>query len=174
MNVPNFITWARVVLTAIIVFLLLNGFYLSAFVLFLIASISDYFDGYFARKLNQVTNFGKIFDQMSDKILITSILIVFVQLGLVSSWILVVIVFRDTLVSTVRMAAAYGNKVIAANYFGKLKTVSQMVWTIGIFLQLVGFESLVIFNVLLSYLVVFLTVVSGLVYMVQNKEILKG
>lgn len=174
MNVPNFITWARVVLTAIIVFLLLNGFYLSAFVLFLIASISDYFDGYFARKLNQVTNFGKIFDQMSDKILITSILIVFVQLGLVSSWILVVIVFRDTLVSTVRMAAAYGNKVIAANYFGKLKTVSQMIWTIGIFLQLVGFESLVIFNVLLSYLVVFLTVVSGLVYMVQNKEILKG
>lgn len=174
MNVPNFITWARVVLTAIIVFLLLNGFYLSAFVLFLIASISDYFDGYFARKLNQVTNFGKIFDQMSDKILITSILIVFVQLGLVTSWILVVIVFRDTLVSTVRMAAAYGNKVIAANYFGKLKTVSQMIWTIGIFLQLVGFESLVIFNVLLSYLVVFLTVVSGLVYMVQNKEILKG
>jgi CDP-diacylglycerol--glycerol-3-phosphate 3-phosphatidyltransferase len=174
MNVPNFTTWVRVVLTAIIVFLLLNGFYLSAFVLFLIASISDYFDGYFARKLNQVTNFGKIFDQMSDKILITSILIVFVQLGLVPSWILVVIVFRDTLVSTVRMAAAYGNKVIAANYFGKLKTVSQMVWTIGIFLQLVGFESLVIFNVLLSYLVVFLTVVSGLVYMVQNKEILKG
>ncbi|WP_126993393.1 CDP-diacylglycerol--glycerol-3-phosphate 3-phosphatidyltransferase [Thermosipho globiformans] len=174
MNVPNFITWARVVLTAIIVFLLLNGFYLSAFILFLIASISDYFDGYFARKLNQVTNFGKIFDQMSDKILITSILIVFVQLGLVPAWILVVIVFRDTLVSTVRMAAAYGNKVIAANYFGKLKTVSQMVWTIGIFLQLVGLESLAIFNVLLSYLVVFLTVVSGLVYMVQNKEILKG
>ncbi|MBB6061995.1 CDP-diacylglycerol--glycerol-3-phosphate 3-phosphatidyltransferase [Thermosipho japonicus] len=174
MNVPNFITWARVVLTAIIVFLLLNGFYLSAFILFLIASISDYFDGYFARKLNQVTNFGKIFDQMSDKILITSILIVFVQLGLVPAWILVVIVFRDTLVSTVRMAAAYGNKVIAANYFGKLKTVSQMVWTIGIFLQLVGFESLEIFNVLLSYLVVFLTVVSGLVYMIQNKEILKG
>lgn len=174
MNIPNLITWIRIFLTGVIVFLLLSGSYLSAFILFIVAALSDYFDGYFARKLNQVTNFGKIFDQMSDKILITSILIVFVEFQIVPSWILVVIIFRDTLVSAVRMAAAASNKVIAANYFGKFKTVSQMAWTIGLFLQIIGYEKLTLFNVFLSYLVVFLTILSGVIYIVQNRNVLKG
>ncbi|SHH57884.1 CDP-diacylglycerol--glycerol-3-phosphate 3-phosphatidyltransferase [Thermosipho atlanticus] len=174
MNIPNIITWIRVVLTAILVAFLIQQNYIVAFILFLIASFSDYLDGYFARKLNQVSNFGKIFDQMSDKILITSILIVFVQQNLIPSWILVVIVFRDTLVTTIRMAAVNLGTVVAANYFGKLKTVSQIVWVISLFLQVLYFKNLESFNNVIGYLVVIVTILSGLIYMVQNREVLKG
>ncbi|MBO8160412.1 MAG: CDP-diacylglycerol--glycerol-3-phosphate 3-phosphatidyltransferase [Thermosipho sp. (in: Bacteria)] len=174
MNVPNTITWIRVLLTAVIVIFLLRESYLFAFVLFLLAALSDYLDGYFARKLNQVSNFGKIFDQMSDKILITSILIVFVQQGIISGWILIVIVFRDTIVSTIRMAAANMGTVIAANYFGKVKTVSQMAWVISLFLQVTYFEMLNSLNLFLGYFVALITIFSGLVYILQNKEVLKG
>lgn len=174
LNVPNTITWVRVILTIFIVWFLLQNWYLVAFILFLIASFSDYLDGYFARKLNQVSNFGKIFDQMSDKILVTSVLIVFVQLGLIQSWILIVIIFRDTLVSTVRMAAASGGQVVAANYFGKIKTVSRIVWIVGVFLQLLNFANLEIFNEVIGYFVAGVTILSGLIYMFQNRHVLKG
>lgn len=174
LNVPNTITWVRVILTVFIVWFLLQNWYMAAFILFLLASFSDYLDGYFARKLNQVSNFGKIFDQMSDKILVTSVLIVFVQLGLIQSWILIVIVFRDTLVSTIRMAAASGGQVIAANYFGKLKTVSQIVWIVGLFLQILYFPNLFLFNEFVGYFVAGFTILSGLIYIVQNSHVLKG
>ncbi|MBT1248226.1 MULTISPECIES: CDP-diacylglycerol--glycerol-3-phosphate 3-phosphatidyltransferase [unclassified Thermosipho (in: thermotogales)] len=173
MNIPNTITWARVLLTAVIVFLILKGFFLFAFALFLVAAISDYFDGYFARKLNQVTNFGKIFDQMSDKIFITSILIAFVELNLIPSWIVIVIVFRDTLVTTVRMAALVSNQVIAANYFGKLKTVSQMIWIVVLFLKSIGYNVYMVDDIL-AYVVVFFTIASGILYLGQNIRVLKG
>ncbi|ABR31011.1 CDP-diacylglycerol--glycerol-3-phosphate 3-phosphatidyltransferase [Thermosipho melanesiensis] len=173
MNIPNTITWTRVFLAIIIVFLLLNGFNLLAFVLFIVSAISDYFDGYFARKLNQITNFGKIFDQMSDKILITSVLIVFVELGFVPSWMVVIIFFRDALVTTIRMVALVSNEVIAANYFGKLKTVTQMFWVVFLFMETLGFKVYMI-NLLLSYVVITVTVFSGVIYLVQNKRVLKG
>ncbi|MBO8139781.1 MAG: CDP-diacylglycerol--glycerol-3-phosphate 3-phosphatidyltransferase [Thermosipho sp. (in: Bacteria)] len=174
LNIPNTITWVRVILTIFIVWFLLQNWYMAAFILFLLASFSDYLDGYFARKLNQVSNFGKIFDQMSDKILVTSILIVFVQLGLIQSWILIVIIFRDTLVSTIRMAAASGGQVIAANYFGKLKTISQIVWIVGLFLQILHFPNLFLFNEFVGYFVAGFTILSGLIYIVQNSHVLKG
>ncbi|MDK2886107.1 MAG: CDP-diacylglycerol---glycerol-3-phosphate 3-phosphatidyltransferase [Thermosipho sp. (in: thermotogales)] len=174
LNVPNLITWVRVILTVFIVWFLIENWYLSAFILFIIASLSDYLDGYFARKLNQVSNFGKIFDQMSDKILVTSVLIIFAQMNLIPVWILIVIVFRDTLVSTIRMVAASSGLVIAANYFGKLKTVSQIVWIVGLFLQILNFSSLTLFNEIVGYFVAIATILSGFIYIVQNRHVMKG
>ncbi len=175
MNIPNTITWLRIFVTGVIVLLLYQELFLLAFVLFLLASISDYFDGYFARKLNQVTKLGKVLDQMSDKILITSILVVFVEFGLVSGWLVVVMIFRDTLVSTVRMVASTSGEVIAANYFGKIKTVSQMLLVIGLFLQ--EFSKFAVFQILnnvLIYVVLVSTLFSGAIYLYGNRKYLGG
>ncbi|MBP8657609.1 MAG: CDP-alcohol phosphatidyltransferase family protein, partial [Fervidobacterium sp.] len=93
-NVPNTISWLRIISTAVIVLLMYLNWNWAAFVLFLIASISDYFDGYIARKTGAVTQLGKVLDQMSDKILITSVLICFVESGFVPGWLVVILVIR--------------------------------------------------------------------------------
>jgi len=170
-NIPNTISWLRIALTVVIVLLMYFGKNLLAFVFFLIASISDYFDGYLARRLKQVTSLGKVLDQMSDKILITSILVVFVELHIVPSWLVVIIILRDTLVSVVRMLASESGRIVAANIFGKLKTVSQMILTIGLYIQLLGFR-IEVFNTVLIYFVAVVTVLSGAIYLYQNREFL--
>ncbi|QTA38147.1 CDP-diacylglycerol--glycerol-3-phosphate 3-phosphatidyltransferase [Thermosipho ferrireducens] len=174
MNVPNTITWGRIFLTGIIVTFMIFEKYQTAFILFLIAALSDYADGYFARKLNQVTTFGKVFDQMSDKILITSVMIIMVEKSFLPGWIVVTIVFRDTIVSAVRMTASTTGKVIAANYFGKIKTVFQMALVIGIFLQMGNLGDFYMLNTILEYVVVFFTILSGFIYVYQNRSVLKG
>lgn len=177
-NLPNTISWLRIFSTAIIVLLMYFGYYIPAFILFIIAAVSDYFDGYFARKYGIVTKLGKVLDQMSDKILITSILIVFVELGMVPGWLVIVMVFRDTLVSIVRMVASDAGNVIAANIFGKFKTVSQMILSVGLFLELILTFSETLLGVLsglntaLIYIVAISTVLSGLIYIYQNREYL--
>lgn len=173
-NIPNTISWFRITLTAIIVLLMYCQLYLLAFILFLIASVSDYFDGFIARKTKQVTNLGKVLDQMSDKILITSVLIVFVELQIIPGWLVVILIFRDTLVSVVRILATGSGKIIAANLFGKLKTVSQMILTIGLFIQITdifGISELTItLNQIMIYVVSIVTIISGIIYMYQNRE----
>jgi len=177
-NLPNAISWLRIFSTAIIVLLMYLGNYGSAFVIFVAAAISDYFDGYFARKYGLVTKLGKVLDQMSDKILITSILIVFVEFGMAPGWLVIVMVFRDTLVSIVRMVASDAGNVIAANIFGKFKTVSQMILSVGLFLELTLSSSerllrvLSGLNAVLIYVVAISTVLSGLIYVYQNREYL--
>lgn len=168
-NVPNTISWLRIVATAFIVLLLYLKMNFLAFVLFLLASISDYFDGYIARKTGRVTSLGKVLDQMSDKILITSVLVVFVEMGLAPGWLVVTMVFRDTLVSVVRIMASEEGQIVAANYLGKLKTVSQMVLVIGLFLQILGRSELGLINSVLVYVTLFFTVTSGIVYVYQNR-----
>ncbi|UXF00615.1 CDP-diacylglycerol--glycerol-3-phosphate 3-phosphatidyltransferase [Fervidobacterium riparium] len=171
-------SWLRIFSTAIIVLLMYLGNYGSAFVIFVAAAISDYFDGYFARKYGLVTKLGKVLDQMSDKILITSILIVFVEFGMAPGWLVIVMVFRDTLVSIVRMVASDAGNVIAANIFGKFKTVSQMILSVGLFLELTLSSSerllrvLSGLNAVLIYVVAISTVLSGLIYVYQNREYL--
>lgn len=173
-NIPNTISWVRILATIVIVFLMYFKMYIPAFVLFLLSAISDYFDGYIARKTKQVTNLGKVLDQMSDKILITSVLIVFVEFGYVPGWLVVTIVFRDTLVSIVRMVASGHGSVIAANIFGKLKTVLQMVLSIGLYLELIGLSQINLFNTVLVYAVAITTVLSGVIYMYQNRYYLNN
>lgn len=175
-NLPNSISWLRIVLTGLVVWLLYSGQQGVAFVLFVIATVSDYVDGALARRTGQITNLGKVLDQMSDKILLTSVMVVFVERHVLPGWYVVVLVFRDTLVSMVRMLTSKAGKVVAANLLGKAKTVSQMLLTYGVFLQLFGLleHFLSFFNVTMLWLSTVLTIVSGVVYLYENREILNS
>lgn len=178
MNLPNSLTLARIVLTFPIVALLQpidnKVAVILSFVLFIIASLTDFFDGYFARKLNMVTNLGKFLDQISDKILVTSLFVVLLATGKISMWLLLVIVMRDTIVSGVRMIASSKGKVIAADWFGKAKTVSQMIFIIFIYANLIfGIFNQPVLN-LFQWLVGILTAGSGLNYLLKNRKVFEG
>lgn len=137
MNLPNKLTLSRIILTPFFVAAMLIDFpfhYLVALAIFGIASITDMLDGKIARKQNLVTNFGKFSDPLADKILVLSALVCFVQLGLCSSIIVIIVLFREFAVSSIRLLAATDGKVVAANIWGKVKTVTQIIAIIIIFL----------------------------------------
>lgn len=173
-NLPNTISWIRIVLSALIVLLLYLRRDALAFTVFVVATVSDYVDGLIARRTGQVTNLGKVLDQMSDKILLTSLMVVFVERHVVPAWYVVVLVFRDSLVSTVRMLKSKEGKVLAANVLGKAKTVSQMVLAYGVFFRelwiLEGWIESV--NFVALWLSTVLTVASGFVYIYGNRTVL--
>lgn len=128
-KLPIQLTLSRVyILPFIIFFLYLNSFYYSflAAVLFIAASITDYFDGYYARKWNLVTNLGKFLDPVTDKILVISILIYLNSVGFVDPYLVIILTLRDTFIGGIRAAAATENVVIAAKSSGKWKTGVQM------------------------------------------------
>lgn len=188
MNLPNKLTVLRIVLTPVFMCSLLLQFphhFLVALLLFIFASVTDFIDGKLARKYNQVTNFGKFLDPLADKMLITAALLGFMVLniGYGTVWITFIVMFREFLISSLRLAAVSNGKVIAANAFGKIKTVSQMVAIIfGILAAYVlslpalqalpefysiGFALDMITNVLLWFSA-FMTLISGAVYLKQN------
>lgn len=131
MNTPNKLTVLRIVLVPFFVFFLLvpsiPHHYLFAGLLFGLASITDHYDGKLARKNDQITDFGKFLDPLADKILVISALICFVEIGLVPAWMVIVIVAREFMVTSIRLIAVESGKVVAANNWGKAKTVSQIV-----------------------------------------------
>lgn len=137
MNTPNKLTLLRVILIPIYMLFYLMESQTALFVaifVFLAAAITDQLDGYLARKNNQVTTFGKLMDPLADKMLIMSALICFVQqdVKFISSWVVVIILARELIVSGIRMIAMGENTVIAASIWGKAKTVSQLVLVIGV------------------------------------------
>ena len=141
MNLPNKLTLLRILLIPVFVALVeidFAGHYLWAVVVFAIASFTDYLDGHLARKWGLVTDFGKFADPLADKILTTTAIIYLVQMGLCHPVVLIIIIAREFAVSGVRMiaAGAPGGKVIAANMWGKVKTVLQMVSIIVVFVLL--------------------------------------
>jgi len=138
MNIPNKLTFARVCMIPAFVIVLSLGisenFALSLYNarliatgIFILASVTDWLDGYLARKLNQTTDFGKFMDPLADKILVMSAMVYLVVLGDMSPWILILIESREFVIAGVRMVAANKNTVIAASFWGKLKTVVQMI-----------------------------------------------
>ncbi len=138
MNLPNKITIARVVLIPLMVIIpffhlnneLIWGITLGnliCLIIFLLASFTDFLDGHLARKNNMVTNFGKFLDPLADKLLVAAALIMLVESGIIPAWIPIIILAREFCVSGIRMLAASEGKVIAASWYGKVKTVSQMV-----------------------------------------------
>ncbi len=142
LNLPNVLVLLRIVLVPIVIILLLLpsivdvpavtnwNIYVTDFVagaLFLIASITDFIDGWWARKYDQVTNFGKLFDPLADKILVNSTLILFSARGLVPIIFTIIFIVRDILVDGLRMMLASNNFVLAADKWGKLKTIFQMI-----------------------------------------------
>lgn len=185
MNLPNKLTVIRMIMTPFFLVALLLNFdfhYLVALVIFSVASFTDFLDGNIARKQGIVTSFGKFLDPIADKMLTTSAFLGFILLdiGYGAVWIAFIVLFREFLVSSVRMVAvSSGGKVIAANIWGKLKTVSQMVAIIFAmaakqFMEL--FDLPAINSVLeisvsvLLWISAVLCVISGAIYLIDNKE----
>lgn len=177
LNLPNMLSISRVFLVPIVmVFLTMRtqfGFIegvnigdLLAGLVFIIASLTDAADGYIARKHGMVTNLGKFIDPLADKIMVVAALVALVELHRVPAWMVVIIIAREFIVTGLRMIAASEGVVIAASSGGKLKTVSQIV---GI--------SLLIFNIpggmLVMWLAMFLTLWSGMDYLMKSRSLLE-
>lgn len=125
MNTPNKLTIARMIIVPFLVIFLLTGWggeanrYISL-TLFVVASVTDWFDGYLARKNNLVTNFGKFMDPLADKLLVCSAMICMIDLKRLSAWFVIIIIAREFIISGFRLIAAENGIVIAANYWGKI------------------------------------------------------
>ncbi len=182
MNLPNKLTVARIILTPLYLASMLMNFnyhYLVAAAIFIVASITDFVDGKLARKNNQITTFGKLCDPLADKMLTTAALLAFMDMGICNIWIVMIVLTREFLVTSFRLVAAAQGVVIAANIWGKLKTVSQMVSSIAIMLAIhfvnvfsVDFDLFaLICNILLGITAV-LTVVSGIKYIVDGLKVI--
>lgn len=176
MNLPNKITLFRVILLPFfLVFMLVPEIPANNYIalgIFVVASASDFLDGYLARKYKLVTNFGKFMDPLADKLLVCSALICFVEFQTVPSWIVIIIIAREFIISGFRTIAADSGKVIAANYWGKLKTVTQMIMCC---LFIVNLDSS-LFNMLeqvFMYAALALTVISLADYVWKNKDVMK-
>ena len=177
MNLPNKLTILRVIMIPFFVFFLLSGVGGSAskwiaLVIFAAASITDTLDGYIARRDNLITDFGKFMDPLADKLLVCSAMICLVATGQLASWIVIIIISREFIISGFRLIAADNGIVIAASYWGKFKTVFQMLMIIVLILDIqnAGFQVL---GVILTYVALILTVVSLIDYIVKNKQVLK-
>lgn len=175
MNLPNKITIVRTLLIPVfLVFMLIEGIpygrYLAAAV-FVIASLTDFLDGYLARKYNLVTNFGKFMDPLADKLLVCSALICFVELKLMPAWIVIIIISREFIISGFRLVASDAGVVIAASYWGKFKTTAQMIMSVLLIVHL-DFAWYGILEQAFIYLALILTVVSLIDYLYKNKGIL--
>lgn len=175
MNTPNKLTILRVILIPFFVLFLLSdlgGSYGKwiALTLFVVASLTDWLDGYLARRDNLVTNFGKFMDPLADKLLVCSAMICFVELGSLPGWIVIIIIAREFIISGFRLVAADNGIVIAANYWGKFKTVSQMIMIILLIADLGG----VFFRLtqIFIWLALALTIISLVDYIWKNKQVL--
>ncbi|MGC8545039.1 CDP-diacylglycerol--glycerol-3-phosphate 3-phosphatidyltransferase [Athalassotoga sp.] len=146
---------------------------LAALIFFVVASITDFLDGRVARSMNEVTTLGKFFDQMADKILVDAALLVFLQMGYVASWFVITIIARDSAVSGLRMMGAANGKVIAASWWGKFKTTFQMLFIIFVLFYNVNSVFGWTLNIILMWIALIMTVVSGIEYFVKNWEVLK-
>ena len=176
MNLPNKLTILRVIMIPFFVAALLydgganqNMRYVAA-ALFIIASLTDMLDGKIARKYNLVTNFGKFMDPLADKLLVCSAMICMIELGRLPSWVVIVIIGREFVISGFRLIASDNGVVIAANYWGKIKTVCQMVMIIVLIADLGG--GFVILEQILIYASLLLTVISLVTYLWQNRSVL--
>lgn len=175
MNLPNKLTMLRVVMIPFfVVFMLLpvagSADKWIALALFIVASLTDMLDGHIARKYNLVTNFGKFMDPLADKLLVCSALICLVDLRRIPSWIVIVIIAREFIISGFRLIASDNGVVIAASYWGKFKTTFQMIM---ICLMIADLEPLRLLTEIVMWLALALTVVSLVDYLVKNKSVMR-
>ena len=175
MNVPNTLTIIRVLLIPFFVaFMLCNITAYDNYIalaIFIVASLTDTLDGYLARKNNQVTNFGKFMDPLADKLLVCS-LICLLSNGMISTVVVLIIIAREFIISGFRLVAVDNGIVIAASWWGKAKTISQMIMIILLIASFGG-----IFNVLETafvYIATVLTVISLVDYIWKNRAVLNG
>ena len=176
MNLPNKLTILRVIMIPFfLVALLVDGIPAGKWValaIFIIASFTDMLDGKIARKYNLITNFGKCIDPLADKLLVSAALIALIPLGKIPAWIVIVIISREFIISGFRLIASDNGIVIAASYWGKIKTVTQMVMIV---LLIADFSNSIIdvLETVFIYLALALTVISLVDYLIKNKNVLK-
>lgn len=196
MNLPNKITILRIILVPFFIASLLIPFphhYLAALILFSVASITDCIDGKIARKKNLITDFGKFLDPLADKILVISALVCFVGSGICDSVLVIIVLFREFTVTSVRLMAASKGKVVAANIFGKIKTVTQIIAIVAIcvmqyvlelfYMGVIPLDTgsvsfltglFFVLGEILLWISTFFTILSGVIYVVQNKHFIIG
>ena len=190
MNLPNKLTMLRIILVPFFVLFMSIGASAAnlfiALVIFIVASLTDMLDGKIARKYGLVTNFGKLMDPLADKVLVMSAMLCFVSAGLAPAWIVIVILTREFLVTSLRLIAAGEGTVIAADKWGKIKTVTQMIWIIWTILWIFVINlgvfndspemGAALFGWLLSdilmYASTFFTLLSGFNYVYKNRQLL--
>ena len=168
MTTASKITLARVALIPVFMALLLLDYNWIALAVFIVASLTDFVDGYIARHCNQVSDFGKFLDPLADKLLVTAAMLILVQWGRMPAWVVMIVLTREFAVSGLRMVAASGGKVLAAGWSGKIKTFSTMV----------GLCFMMVFPIAwLDWLVIAVitvtTLYSGVEYFVKNWSVIK-
>ena len=181
MNLPNLITMGRVIAIPFFMYFLLSENFLVAMIIFAVASLSDFVDGYLARKMNLVTNFGKFMDPTADKLLVYSALIIFTGIGLMNSIFVIIIISRDFMINTMRSIAVEKNIVVPAMWSGKIKTTIQMLGIILIMLlahlnlsisTADSLSSTPMINII-GIIITAVTLYSGIDYMVRMKDVFK-
>lgn len=175
MNLPNKLTVLRVILipfflVALMVDAIPYGKWIAVGI-FIIASLTDMLDGKIARKYNLITNFGKFMDPLADKLLVCSAMIALIELDRIPAWVVIIIIAREFIISGFRLVASDNGIVIAAGWWGKVKTVVQMVMIIVVMCDFGGSAVAIIENVLI-YTALALTVISLIDYLVKNKGVL--
>ncbi len=178
MNLPNKLTIVRVLMIPFFLYFILLApskeyYNYYAIAVFLIASFTDFLDGYIARKYNLVTNFGKFMDPLADKLLVSSALISLCALDMLNVVVVIVIISREFIITGFRTVASDAGIVIAASKYGKLKTISQMILIPYVMLNLQGSPFDLIQTILVAITVIF-TIYSGFDYIYLNKQVLKA
>ena len=175
MNLPNKLTVLRVIMVPFFVFFMLTDAGGAAnkwiaLVLFCVASLTDMLDGQIARARNLVTNFGKFMDPLADKLLVCSAMICLIPSGKLEAWFVIVIIAREFIISGFRLVASDNGIVIAASYWGKFKTVSQMAMIIVLIADFGGIFDMI--GIALIWVSLILTVVSLIDYVAKNVQVL--
>ena len=175
MNLPNKLTVLRIIMVPFFVFFMLTNACGAAnkwiaLVIFCVASLTDMLDGKIARARGLVTNFGKFMDPLADKLLVCSAMICLSPLGKLTAWFVIVIIAREFIISGFRLVASDNGIVIAASYWGKFKTVSQMFMVIVMIMDLGGVFDVI--GTVLMWAALILTIVSLIDYIAKNVEVL--
>ncbi|MDO5702789.1 MAG: CDP-diacylglycerol--glycerol-3-phosphate 3-phosphatidyltransferase [Lachnospiraceae bacterium] len=176
MNLPNKLTCLRMLLVIPFVIVMLAGkaqgpFKVIALIIFIVASLTDLLDGYIARSRNLVTNFGKFMDPLADKLLVSSAMICLVALGRLEAWIVIIIIAREYAISGFRLVASDNGIVIAAGWWGKVKTVCQMIMVILLIIYFPA-GTMHIVQEVVKYAALVLTIVSLCDYIYKNRHVL--
>ena len=190
MTLPNQLSLLRIFLTPVFVFLLFldtKGYHIAAFVVFAVASITDWYDGYIARKTGQITVDGQFLDPLADKILVSSGLVSFSVYGYIPAWMVLVIVVRDLFMTAARSYAIYHGNMIKTNFFAKVKTGTQcaIIYLYFIYHLLTwpnpyevwpnAVQKAHDWNILLilMYLITLVTVLALVIYLFENKALMR-
>ena len=169
MNTANKLTMIRVVLIPVFIVLLYLGYTIPALAVFIVASVTDFVDGYVARKYNLVTDFGKFMDPLADKLLVMSAMAWFVEVGWMPGWAFFIVLAREFAVTGLRLVAVEQGLVIAAGKSGKVKTASTMVCIVLMFLPIPA-----ILNTICVWIIAVTTLYSGVEYFVKNKDVIQS